>query len=461
MSTEASQTIELIAEQLSAAGLANKPDFVKAHSASAPASIRLNPNKPLNLSSQNRVPWCGQGFYLSARPTYTFDPLHHAGAYYVQEASSMAVELAVAATGLSGKNIATLDLCAAPGGKSTHLLSLLGPQSVVVCNETVRNRTLPLNDNLTRWGSLNQVVTSATAQQFAMSGLKYDLILADTPCSGEGLIRRDPEAATHWSPEAVQFCAARQADILNHAWQALAPGGYLIFSTCTLNTIENEGNVARLMAECNARPIPLKIEAEWGIQEALLEGRAVGYRFMPQKVKGEGFFISLLRKDGDLTAHLVANGLKTPLPQHLRSYFKTDLQSEVAVGEIKGFTSISTQKARQWSDQLSKAGIYALRTGIVAFDGDRPTHELVQNTGFNQDRLPSVDVDLADAINYLRGNPIKASGVAGFATVRYKGHALGLIKGAGNRWNNLYPAPLRIRDMKTRVEDVVVAASVV
>lgn len=461
MGYDAALAIEGMAHHLAGSKICDSESFKAAFYQPAPVSIRLNSAKLAHFNFSHGVPWCQSGLYLSARPTFTFDPLHHAGAYYVQEASSMAIELAIAACGLAKQNIAALDLCAAPGGKSTHLLSLLGTDSVVVCNETVRNRTLPLIDNLTRWGTLNHVVTSASAQQMAESGVQFDLILADVPCSGEGLIRRDPDAAAHWSPDAVRFCAARQADILQHAWQALAPGGHLIFSTCTFNTIENEGNVARLMAECNARPIPLKIEAEWGIQAAKFDGQVIGYRFMPHCVKGEGFFISLLRKDGDQTAHGGPKGLKIPVPQHLQTYLRTDLHAEVAARETKGFTSISTQKARHWSDQLSKAGIYALRTGIVAFDGDKPTHELVQSTGFNQDRLPSVDVHLAEAIDYLRGNPLKASGANGFATVRYLGLNLGLVKGAGNRWNNLYPAPLRIRDTKTRVEEVVLATSVV
>jgi 16S rRNA C967 or C1407 C5-methylase (RsmB/RsmF family)/NOL1/NOP2/fmu family ribosome biogenesis protein len=412
--------------------------FMAAHAEVPPVSIRLNPAKRKEHRSHlPEIPWCRHGLYLPMRPHFTFDPLHHAGAYYVQEASSMFVEQAMAAAGLIGSDAVALDLCAAPGGKSTHLLSLLGPGAALVSNEVVRSRTLPLCDNLTRWGHANVMVTSAPAEAFARNGELFDLVMVDAPCSGEGLIRREPEAAAHWSQEAVRGCAVRQRDILTHAWECLAPGGHLIYSTCTFNGVENEENLGWMTTEFGAIPVPIPLQPTWGVTEVEVGG-ARGYRFMPHRTKGEGFFLSLMKKEG-------------------RSEERDKNGSDLI--EIKDHQgrSIITKGISELSDRLAPE-VRQIRLGTEVAHTERgheaPTHALALSTAAAIS-LPDVTLALGDAIAYLRGEPLRAQSARDYATVSYQGLRLGLVKGAGNRWNNLYPAPLRIRDRKMRLEDVV------
>lgn len=411
--------------------------FIAAHRDAPPISIRLNRKKWDAATVLSPVPWCGDGIYLPVRPHFTFDPLFHAGAYYVQEASSMFLEQAVAAAGLIGKDIHALDLCAAPGGKSTHLLSLLGDGAALVSNEVVRNRTLPLCDNILRWGRANCIVTSAQPEAFALSGELFDLVLVDAPCSGEGLMRRDPDAASHWSHEAVEGCAIRQRDILTQAWECLRPGGILIYSTCTFNGVENEANMAWLVNGHKAESIRITLHQAWGVTEVEMNG-AYGYRFMPHRTKGEGFFLSLMKKEGELAT-------------------ADDNRSDPV--EVKGHQgrSIITQGILGLSERLSP-DVRQIQLGTEVARTERgleaPTHALALSVT-SDIALPDIGLLLGDAIAYLRGEPLRANGAKEYATVSYRGLRLGLVKGAGNRWNNLYPAPLRIRDRKMRVEDVV------
>ena len=214
-------------------------EFVDAIGSTPITSIRINGDKmpetaldEFNL--QNPVLWASNAYYLNERPSFTLDPLFHAGCYYVQEASSMFVEQAVKQCNFT-EPITALDLCAAPGGKSTHLCSLLPKGSLLVANEIHRGRAQILAENLTKWGKPEVIVTSNTPQQIGESGLQFNLILVDAPCSGEGMFRKDDTAITEWSLENVEMCANRQKEILQSVWQALKPGGYIIYSTCTYN----------------------------------------------------------------------------------------------------------------------------------------------------------------------------------------------------------------------------------
>ena len=214
-----------------------------------PVSIRLNPMKPFAFRFGERaVPWCGSGFYLQGRPTFTFDPLFHAGCYYVQEASSMFVEQALRRY-VGKEPVVMLDLCAAPGGKSTHLRSLLPEDSLLVANEVIRNRSQILAENLTKWGHPDVVVSNSDPSDFARLEEFFDVILTDVPCSGEGMFRKDPVAVSEWSPENVEICWQRQRRIISDIWPCLKPGGILIYSTCTYNTKENEDKIRWISVE--------------------------------------------------------------------------------------------------------------------------------------------------------------------------------------------------------------------
>src|SRR6267154_2598850 len=269
-------------------------EFLSAHELLSPASIRINPLKSNSRDAEN-IPWTGFGYYLEKRPSFTFDPLFHGGAYYVQEASSMFLEQALKQTVDLSQPLHVLDLCAAPGGKSTHLLSLLNDQSLLVANETIRSRATILAENIQKWGSNNVVVTNNDPEDFQnMEGL-FDVIVVDAPCSGEGLFRKDPRASHEWSEENVALCALRQQRILNQVWPSLKRNGVLIYSTCTYNEKENEENLNWLVNEKKVESIKLKVESSWGIEE-VKKNNAFGYRFYPHQTKGEGLFISVARK---------------------------------------------------------------------------------------------------------------------------------------------------------------------
>jgi len=268
--------------------------FVEAIDQAPAVSLRTNPAKFRVSTNAEKVPWCKNGIFLNQRPSFTLDPLFHSGAYYVQEASSMFLEQAFQQTDNSTNRI-VLDLCAAPGGKSTHLLSLMDPSGLLVTNEVIRSRVSILNENIRKWGHQNVVVCNNDPADFsALEGL-FDLILIDAPCSGEGLFRRDASAIEQWSVENTNMCATRQRRILADVWTSLKSGGYLIYSTCTFNPAENEENLQWLAENNELESIQIHLEESWGIEEVNCNG-LFGYRFLPHHVKGEGFFHTRIRK---------------------------------------------------------------------------------------------------------------------------------------------------------------------
>ena len=267
-----------------------------------PVSIRLNeeklPDSSFSLfhASSDRVPWSSTGFYLDRRLTFTFDPLFHAGCYYVQEASSMFVEQ-VLKQYIGETPSVMLDLCAAPGGKSTHARSVLPAGSLLVANEVIRNRSQILAENLTKWGHPGVVVTNNDPADFSCLEDFFDVILTDVPCSGEGMFRKDPVAVSEWSPENVEICWQRQRRIISDIWPSLKPGGLLIYSTCTYNTQEDEENIRWMRDEFGAEVLPVDAPTAWNITGNLLSGEDFPvYRFLPHRTKGEGFFLAVLRK---------------------------------------------------------------------------------------------------------------------------------------------------------------------
>lgn len=263
--------------------------IVAALAAEPEVSVRVNPFK-LSLAALREhfdplagepVPWAAEeAFYLRERPSFTLDPLFHAGAYYVQEASSMYVGVLLerALTALGRRTgLHVLDLCAAPGGKTTQLLSHLDDTSLLVANEVVPARATVLAENVARWGCSNVAVTQSDPSAFtAMRGF-FDVVVTDVPCSGEGMFRKDERAVAEWSPDAVRLCAARQRRIVGDVWPALAAGGYLIYSTCTFNPFEDEDNVAWICAELGGSCLEMR-------------------HFYPGEDRGEGFFAALIHK---------------------------------------------------------------------------------------------------------------------------------------------------------------------
>jgi 16S rRNA C967 or C1407 C5-methylase (RsmB/RsmF family)/NOL1/NOP2/fmu family ribosome biogenesis protein len=415
--------------------------------ASAPVSVRVNSRKLQQAGlavdelfpAREAIPWCRDGYYLSERPSFTFDPLFHAGAYYVQEASSMFLEQALTTITAATGNISldVLDLCAAPGGKATHLLSLLPQGSATVCNEAIRNRCAVLEENIAKWGNAGVIITNDDAATFGrFMSASFDLILADLPCSGEGMFRKDKTSRAEWTVENVRLCAARQRRIVRDVWNALRPGGYLVYCTCTFNSEENEDNVAALAQELGATTVALGGADANGCQYAVpsLNNRVTAYRFFPHRARGEGFFLALMHKDGELrqdeniahnaeTFSVVIRGRQYTLPASLRSMYNKVITSGVKtltagvfVGEQKGATLVPSVQ-------------FALS-------------ELFERAATNIAELSS-----QDAIRYLQREALSLPPETpkGFTAVSYKRLPLGFVKNIGSRANNLYPVEWRIR----------------
>lgn len=381
----------------------------------APVSIRLNPWKqnivePLVAKEQfEPVPWCANGYYLNQRLTFTFDPLFHAGCYYVQEASSMFLEQVMKQH--VNQPVAMLDLCAAPGGKSTLVRSLLPNGSLLVANEVIRNRSQILAENIIKWGHPDVVVTNNDPADFKKLEDYFDVILADVPCSGEGMFRKDPGAIDEWSLENVEVCWQRQRRIIADVWPSLKPGGILIYSTCTYNTKENEDNVLWIMKELGAEPLSVNVPEEWSLTGNLSGRDFPVYRFLPHKTKGEGFFLAVLRKEEEES--FSRSGDKDAL---LRKHLRVIKPLGIEPGVQKGKDLI-------------------------------PPHALAMSCTLNLESYPSSALTYEQAIAYLRREAIvlDASAPRGYVLVTYRNIPLGFVKNIGNRANNLYPQDWRIR----------------
>ena len=370
--------------------------FLGAFDEEAPTSVRVNVKRELShlLTSSpahlQQVPWCEEGYYLADRPQFTFDPLLHAGCYYVQEASSMFVTHILRQTGDCPQT--ALDMCAAPGGKSTAMRSVLPEDCVLVSNEPMGNRAQILLENNTKWGVPNCIVTNNYPRDFRKAKLKFDVILCDVPCSGEGMFRKDPNAINEWSMQNVEKCWQLQREIVADAWECLNPGGLFIYSTCTFNTKENEENIQWILENFDAEVLDIPIDPSWNITGSLLEGfTAPVYRFIPGITRGEGLFACAMRKAGELK----------PRAQKI-------------------------------------AGLKQLTT-------DMPTGD-----------FPFIDIDYPEALKYLRGEALvlPPDTPKGIVTITYKGQPLGPAKNIGNRANNLYPKAWRIKSTHLPSEEV-------
>jgi len=402
-------------------------------------SIRLN-TAHLSLDTQvegadGRVPWCPEGIYLKERPTFTADPLLHAGAYYVQEASSMFlahIMRTILPTFKEGSLKSALDLCAAPGGKSTLLRSLLPDECLLLSNEPLRARALVLAENMSKWGHPNVVVSQTYASEIAhfivesvFSSHGFDLVLADVPCSGEGMMRKEEEAVRQWSPSFVDDCAALQRSIVADIWPALRPGGILIYSTCTFNPEEDEENVEWIARELGADVVAIPVESTWGIRGDMRQTREkplACYHFLPGQVRGEGFFAAVLRKHGN--------------DESADDSSVENVQFKRKKDKRKG----KGQKARPltFKEELRESLPTLSTTQLDIPEGD--------SVSTSAD-WPRVELSLTDAVRYLQREALTLSPDVphGIVQVCFRGHRLGFVKNLGSRANNLYPKEWRIR----------------
>ena len=379
-----------------------------------PVSIRVNPRKMAEgkwkIDDGTPVPWCRNGYYLQKRPNFTMDPLLHAGCYYVQEAASMFLDEAlrqmhneyISHQPSAIRPLTSLDLCAAPGGKSTLLRSALPEDCVLYSNEPIRNRANILLENVTKWGYENHIVTNNYPKDYRKSKMKFDLILCDVPCSGEGMFRKDPATISEWSPQNVEKCWQLQREIVDDAWACLNPGGVLIYSTCTFNTKENEENIRYFLEQYDdMEVVPVDIKPEWNITASLLDGfHEPVYRFIPGITRSEGLFMCVLRKKEETLPH--------PLP--------------VKEGSKK------TPKGHKGKEESTLNTLYPPPSQGGA-GGE------------------SLNLSYQQAIAYLRHEALvlPEDTPRGLVTVCFQGHPLGLVKNIGTRANNLYPKEWKIK----------------
>lgn len=427
----------------------NADGLLKALQEPAPVSIRINPSKwkrkPL---SSDPVPWCETGYYLEKRPSYTLDPLFHSGCYYPQEASGMFIEQVFRQVVNAGQYIKVLDLCGAPGGKSTHLSSLIGMRGLLVANEVIKTRTNVLTENIIKWGGANTIVTQNDPSAF--SGLRgfFDVILVDAPCSGEGMFR-DAVAVNEWSEENTLHCSERQKRILSDVWPSLKENGILIYSTCTFNPGENEENI-RWMADMNmAEPFEMEVSDFKGITEIDHQG-IKGYGFYPGKIRGEGLFISVMRKNENSVE--VKSGVKKKYAPGLK---KTDI--EIA----QEWTNFQTEYIIRTGDdiygipgrmddyRILEQKLKIIRPGTRIFtvkNGYIPSHELAISASIKSNAFPAAGLDYSQALAYLRRDNFSVGNLPkGWILTTYNGTNLGFCNNIGNRVNNYFPIEWRIR----------------
>lgn len=435
--------------------------FRVALSEETPVSIRVNVEKYQGIPVGEKVGWCRTGYYLHTRPTFTFDPLFHAGCYYVQEASSMFVEQALRQ--YVNHPVMMLDLCAAPGGKSTSARSVLPEGSLLISNEVMRNRSQILAENLVKWGHPDVIVTNNDPKDFSAFREMFDVILTDVPCSGEGMFRKDQVAIEEWSVDNVTLCWQRQRRILADIWDCLKPGGLLVYSTCTFNTEENEENVCWIMRELGAEVLPVSVDAAWNITGNLLNESFPVYRFLPHRTVGEGLFLAVLRKLGDVTDTLLVeksgrkdrknkggknNCVARSVPENVKSWLN---DSERFSFEWDGNRVFAINKLWKPMYDFVNQHLKILHAGVELAESKGkdwvPQHSLALSDVFCSDSFLKAEISYSQAIAYLRKESITldANVPRGYVCVTYKGIPLGFVKNIGARANNLYPQEWRIR----------------
>ena len=445
--------------------LANEySSFEAALAQPAPVSIRVNSKKIKANTGLAKVPWAENAYYLPERPLFTLDPLLHAGCYYVQEASSMFLEQALKQAANLSQPLHVLDLCGAPGGKSTHLASLLSEDSLLVSNEVIKSRANILAENIAKWGSGNVLVTSSDPSNFSRLPEFFDVMVVDAPCSGEGMFRKDPQAINEWSEENVKLCAQRQQRILMDVWAALKPGGVLVYSTCTWNEQENEENIAWLSEQEEAESIKLELNPAWGIVPTQLNG-VEGYRFYPHRIQGEGFFMAVLRKTGESSVSQ-RSGKKKKYKLQLAGKKEKALVQDwlqepdkyewLQYGEV--ISALPADLFEAADEVYQNLHVVYAGTEVAEVKGKKlkPMHALAVSQHLNSGAFTAVKLDLEQALKYLRKEDISLDSSGNdWVLLQYKGVPLGFAKQIGNRVNNYYPKEWRIRmELPAELPDV-------
>ena len=432
----------------------------------ASVSVRINNAKPCPALPfpeliDGSVAWCSDGYYLRKRPLFTFDPLLHAGAYYVQEASSMFLHHVMRNLINSLENpsspLLMLDMCAAPGGKTTIARATLPEDSLLIANEPITKRAHILSENIQKQGFATTIVTNNYPKDFSQSELLFDIILCDVPCSGEGMFRKDDTAISEWSRANVAKCQELQREIVREAWKCLKPNGTLIYSTCTFNTHENEENIVWMTQELGLATIKIATEETWGVTGSLLKGCDLPvYRFLQSRTRGEGLFVAVLRKEdnGDVVERgnkAIRNKNKDRKRNNMvdLSHYLTNACRFVGVEDNDNIIAIP----REWEHiyKTIKQHLHPIHAGIKI--GQRKGRDIVPDQSlalaidFNKKLFPNIELQHDEAIDYLRKEALTlpSDTPRGYVVATYKGLPLGFLKNIGNRANNLYPNEWRIR----------------
>lgn len=419
-------------------------------------AIRLNPAKEgAEMPQGEPVGWCADGRILAERPRFAMMPGWHGGLFYVQEPASMIIgEVVRRIVGLIGRNdLRYLDSCAAPGGKTTTALSALPPEAFAVANEFVAGRANILMENVIKWGLPNAAVTQGDTSAFRKMKDAFDIVAVDAPCSGEGMMRKDEEARRQWSPGLVAQCAALQREILGNVWEALKPGGYLIYSTCTFNRTENEDMLHFIRDELGAEAVDLGLNDEFGIPHSL-DSELPAMRFMPHRTAGEGLFMGVMRKPDGEAAHQPkskknrkSSSGKGKVPAEMTGWIANPENYSFSLGSDNSWRAIPKAHA-ELVERLEAAT--RLMTAGVPLGEEKgksliPDAGLALSTQLSKDSFARVEVTEEDALRFLRREAIEVTGPKGYLLVCHEGLPLGFVKNLGNRANNLYPQHWRLR----------------
>ncbi len=422
-------------------------------------SVRINRHKTeTRPENSKQVPWNENGYFLEERPSFTLDPLFHAGCYYVQEASSMFISHILKTIQAPNDGI-FLDLAAAPGGKSTLLSSYLGNNGFLVANEVIKSRANILKENTIKWGIGNTLVTQNDPEHFGELAGFFDLVLVDAPCSGEGMFRKDPDAMSEWSPEHVTLCTARQERIMDQAGSFVKGGGYLIYSTCTFNEKENEDMVRFIISEYDYEPVRIPLDPTWGIVETEVEidgNSYFGYRFLPHRVEGEGLFVSVSKRPDDALIHEPkrTKDFKHPYLKPVGKQEAEKLIQQLELPEYSCFYNLQDsyfwvnkdfQQHFEYLCRFLNIRYFGVELGKINNRQFIPNHELAVSI-LPKSGFLTVDLDLKNALDFLRKEDISLDNLPeGWVLVMYKNMPLGWLKNLGNRTNNYYPKEWRIR----------------
>lgn len=423
-------------------------DLVHAISDTSPVvSVRVNPLRHGTIpDGARRVPWWQQGFYCDERPQFTFDTHFHSGMYYVQDASSMFIAHIIKS--LIAKPVCYLDLCAAPGGKSTAALDALPSGSLVVANEIVPSRARILADNMAKWGHPFAVATNNDPARIGTLRDIFDVVAVDAPCSGEGMMRKDPVAVEQWTPRLVDECAQRQRQIIDDIWPALKPGGLLIYSTCTYNRKENEDIVNHLIDQHSAESVEVPADPAWNIAPAI-DPDLKAFRFLPHRTDGEGLFIAVVRKPEGTTK-------KPPKTKH-QATKKGEISAKITSWITDNNAYIFTQSEGNviaipsaWRNEIDllRQLLNVISCGITVGETKGrnivPSHALALSAALNTNAFPHCEIDYRTAMAYLHGEAITIDAPRGYTLITHRNRPLGWANNLGNRANNLYPKSLRI-----------------